>query len=189
MMARRHYGRSYRSRDEISHEYARAHIEDYHRLERELGGSVEDVKQYLFALTPQKLRPILQDYEATYGIQKRTYLESTIKKWRTGKRRMSGTVAERLFALLPPRMPLLTKYQLIENLWNHVGPQSKKTLRIGLDANIEQVLDAIRSHIEDVVIHYRIPENLERRFDWLAGGTHTLSKTFSIIYARWRRHL
>jgi hypothetical protein len=169
-MARRHSRRSYRSRDEISHEYARRHIEDYHRLAAELGGTVEDVKQYLFALTPQQLRRILQDYEAKHGAQKRNYLETTIGKWRTGERRMSGTVAERLFALLPPRMPLPTKYQLIENLWNHVGPKSKKTLRVGLDANLEQVLDAIRSHIEDVVNHYRIPDDLERRFNWLAAG-------------------
>jgi hypothetical protein len=67
-------------------------------------------------------------------------------------------------------MPLATKYQLIENLWNHVGPKSKKTLRVGLDANIEQVLDAITSHIDNVVVHFRIPESLERRFNWLAAG-------------------
>ncbi len=149
-MVRRYHRGSHRSRDEISHERARQHIEDYHSLVRELGGTVEDVKQYLFALPPQQLRCILQDYEDKHGAQKRNYAESTIEKWRTGKVQMSGTVAERLFALLPPRMPLAIKYQLIENLWNHVGPKSKKTLRVGLDANIEQVLDTIRSHIEDV---------------------------------------
>lgn len=169
-MARRHYRRSYRSRDEISHEYARQHIEDYHSLVRELGGSVEDVKRYLFSLPPQQLRRILDDYEAKHGAQRRNYAANTIEKWRNGKVHMSGTVAERLFALLPPRMPLATKYRLIENLWNHVGPKSKRTLRVGLDANLEQVLDAIRCHIEDVVTHFMIPENLERRFNWLAAG-------------------
>ena len=169
-MARRYYHRSYHSRDEISHEYARQHIEDYHRLVRELGGSVEDVKQYLFSLSPQQLRQILDAYEAKHGAKKRNYAANTIEKWRNGKRRMSGTIAERLFALLPPRMPLATKYQLIENLWNHVGPKSKKTLRVGLDANIEQVLEAITSHINDVVTHFRIPDELERRFNWLAAG-------------------
>lgn len=169
-MARRYYRRSYRLRDEISHEYARQHIEDYHRLVRELGGSVEDVKQYLFSRPPQKLREILDAYEAKHGTQKRNYLKSTIEKWRTGKRRMSGTVAERLFALLPSRMPLAAKYQLIENLWNHVGPKSKKTLHVGLDANIDQVLEAITSHINDVVTHFRMPDELERRFNWLAAG-------------------
>lgn len=169
-MARRYYRRSYRSRDDISHEAARRHIEDYHRLVGELGGTVEDVKQYLFALTPQQLQRILQDYEAKHGAQKRSYAEKTVEKWRSGKVHMSGTVAERLFSLLPPRMPLPIKYRLIENLWNHVGPKSKKTLRVGLDASIEQALAAISSHIDDVVVHFRIPDNLERRFNWLAAG-------------------
>ena len=87
-----------------------------------------------------------------------------------GKRQMSGTIAERLFNLLPPRMPLAKKYQLVENLWRHIGPKSKKTLRVGLDAGNEQVLDAVRKHIDDVVVYYKIPENLEKRFNWLAAG-------------------
>ena len=169
-MARSNYRRHYRSRDEISYEYARQHIDDYHRLVRELGGTVEDVKQYLFSLAPQQLQRILDAYEQKHGAQKRKYAASTVEKWRTSQVHMSGTVAERLFALLPPYMPLATQYQLIENLWNHVGPKSKKTLRIGLDASIEQALDAITSHINDVVVHFRIPESLECRLNWLAAG-------------------
>jgi hypothetical protein len=122
-----YYRRHFRSsRDEIGHEYARQHIEDYHRLVRELGGTVEDVKQYLFSLAPQQLRRILDAYEEKHGAQKRKYAAKTIEKWRTGRVHMSGTVAERLFALLPPHMPLATKYRLIENLWNHVGPNQKR---------------------------------------------------------------
>jgi hypothetical protein len=83
---------------------------------------------------------------------------------------MSGTVAERLFALLPPEMPLATKYRLTENLWKHVGPSSKKRLRVGLDADLESAVAAVRHHIEEVVVNYRVPDNLERRFNWLAAG-------------------
>ena len=39
-----------------------------------------------------------------------------IPKWRTGRVQMSGMVAERLFNLLPPRMPLGVKYKLVEGL-------------------------------------------------------------------------
>jgi hypothetical protein len=169
-MARRYFHRrSYGARN-IGHERARQHIEDFHRLTSELGGSVEDVRQYFFSLKPHELRTIFDAYEQKEGSAARAYAERTIDSWRTGRVHMSGTVAERLFSLLPPRMPLATKYQLIENLWNHVGPKSKKTLRVGLDANIEQVLDAITSHIDIVVVHFRIPESLERRFNWLAAG-------------------
>jgi hypothetical protein len=83
---------------------------------------------------------------------------------------MSGQTASRLFNLLPPLMPLRTKYELIANLWAHCGPSSKKMLRVGLDATMDEILSQIQQHIEGVVVHYRIPENLEKRFNWLAAG-------------------
>jgi hypothetical protein len=170
MARHRYYRRHYRSSRDIGHEFARQHIGDYRRLEAELGGSVEDVKQYLFSLSPHQLRLILDAYERECGTEAREYAERTVAKWQAGKVHMSGTVAERLFKLLPPRMPLTAKYQLVESLWNHVGPKSKKTLRVGLDASVDQVIGAVRSHMDEVVTHYGIPEQLERRFNWLAAG-------------------
>jgi hypothetical protein len=173
-MARHRYRRSYHgySRD-IGRERALQHIEDYRRLEAELGGTVEDVKQYLFSLPPYQLRAILDAYGKENGSDAREYAEKTIAKWQTGRVHMSGTVAERLFKLLPPRMPLPAKYQLVENLWQHVGPKSTKTCRVGLDVSVDQVLDVVRSQLDQVVTHYKIPEQLERRFNWLsAGDTH-----------------
>src|SRR5262249_55941596 len=104
------------------------------------------------------------------GPSARDYAEQTITKWQTGRVHMGGPTAERLFKLLPPRMPLTAKYQLVENLWKHVGPKSKKICRIGLDASVDQVLEVVRKHLDDVVTHYKIPEQLERRFNWLAAG-------------------
>jgi hypothetical protein len=43
-------------------------------------------------------------------------------------------------------------------------------LRVGLDATMDDILNQIGQHIEGVVVHYRIPENLEKRFNWLAAG-------------------
>ncbi|WP_156389091.1 hypothetical protein [Mesorhizobium sp. Root695] len=83
---------------------------------------------------------------------------------------MSGTVAERLFNLLPPTMPLSEKYRLTEGLWRHYGPSSRRVMRVGLDANLEQVLELARQHIDEVVTQYRIPEQIERRFNWLSSG-------------------
>jgi hypothetical protein len=146
------------------------HIEDYCRLEAELGGTVEDVKQYLFSLSSHQLRVILDAYGMEHGSSARKYAQQKIGEWQNGRVHMSGQTAERLFTLLPPRMPLTAKYSLVENLWNHVGPKSKKTLCVGLDVTVEQVLEAVRNHIDDVVTNYRIPEQLERRFNWLAAG-------------------
>jgi hypothetical protein len=81
---------------------------------------------------------------------------------------MAGQTAVRLFNLLPPRMPPAKKYEIVENLWNHVGPTSKKTLRVGLDASVDQVLNAVRKYLDDQVSH-KIPEQLEWQFTWLAA--------------------
>jgi len=166
--------RSYRhSNVDRGHEFARQHIEEAKAFSREIGGTDEDVKKYFFSLPERDLQIVLDLYEHHYGSQARAYADKTMDSWRTGRVYMGGQTATRLFNLLPPVMPLKIKYQLIANLWTHFGPSSKRKLRIGLDVNIEEVISAIREHIEVVVVGYRIPENLEKRFEWLAAGdTH-----------------
>lgn len=170
-MARQRNRRRYSGRRvDIGHERARQHIEDARRLTAELGGTDQDVKEYFFSLSPRSLDVILDAYERQYGSGPRAYAQTTINRWRTGAVQMSGTVAERLFRLLPPRMPLEEKYKLIENLWTHVGPKSRKVLRVGLDASIEQIAEAVRNHMNEVVVRFTIPTSLEKRFEWLSSG-------------------
>jgi hypothetical protein len=158
------------SRGDRGHEFARAHIEAARQLSIELGGTDQDVKSYLFGLPQTDIRIILDLYEYHHGAQARAYASSTIEKWKSGEVQMGGQTASRLFNLLPPLMPLQKKYDLITNLWSHCGPSSRKMLRVGLDATMDDILDQIRHHIEGVVVHYRIPDNLEKRFNWLAAG-------------------
>lgn len=169
-MGRRRYKRSYRRDSDYGRERALQHIEEARRLSAELGGTDKDVKDYFFKLTPAQLAPILTEYGARYGADKLEYARQTLPKWRAGTTHMSGLVASRLFNLLPPRMPPAEKYRLTENLWKHVGPSSKKTLRIGPDADLAAIIAAVSSHIEAVVLNYRIPDGLERRFQWLSAG-------------------
>ncbi len=158
-------------------EAALQHIEDAKQLSKELGGTDKDVKAYFFSLPAHELRSILDAYEAKYGRDPREYAERTFPKWRSGQVHMSGLVAGRLFNLLPPRMPLPAKYKLTESLWQHVGPSSRKTLRIGLNAGTEETIGVVRDHIEQVVVNYKIPDTLENRFNWLsAGDVHVKQK-------------
>ncbi len=152
------------------HERARRHIREAEEFTRELGGSDKDVKRYFFSLSSEQLRGIFEEYGKRYGWKARQYAEETIDKWRSGRVQMSGMVAKRLFSLLPPRMPLREKYKLTEKLWRHVGPSSRKVLKVGLDAQIEDVVGVVRRHIEQVVTHYTVPETLEKRFEWLSAG-------------------
>ena len=172
-MARR-YGAYYRGRS--GYERAMEHIRAAQQLSQELGGTDQDVKQYFFSLNYHQLSLVLDEYESKYGQPAREYASATFNRWKSGSVQMSGMVAERLFNLLPPRMALETKYHLIENLWNHVGPSSKKTYYIGIDANLEEVKHIVRTHLEKVVTSYTIPEPMERRFKWLAGGDSALKQ-------------
>jgi len=160
----------YYNREDRGREIARQHVLEAEQLSRELGGTDQDVKSYFFSLPARELQIILDLYEHHYGSQARMYANATIANWRSGRRRMSGQTATRLFRLLPPVMPLQKKYELITNLWDHCGPSSKKILRVGLDADVDEILSHVRQHIEGVVVHYRIPDNLEKRFEWLSAG-------------------
>ena len=166
---RRSRYRSYGQRS-IGHEKALEHIREAEALTRELGGTDKDVKKYFFSLSRNQLNGILDKYERQYGSSARDYAEKTLPKWKSGEVHMSGMVAERLFSLLPPTMPLESKFQLTESLWRHVGPSSSKTYYIGLNADIEQVSQTVKQHLEDVVIHYQIPSSMEARFNWLSQG-------------------
>ncbi len=160
---------SYRRRS-IGHERAMQHIQEAEDLSRELGGTDEDVKKYFFSLSAIRLKTIFDKYEKQHGNIARVYAEETLPKWRNGKVHMSGMVAERLFNLLPPTMPLETKFQLIDSLWQHVGPSSTKVYYIGLGADLEDVMVRVKEHLEEVVIKYNIPNSMESRFNWLSQG-------------------
>ncbi|MCO6413217.1 MAG: hypothetical protein J5I92_10770 [Thiogranum sp.] len=171
-MSRYRSSSRYRSHNRRSygHERALEHIRAAEQLSRELGGTDEDVKNYFFSLDSHQLKHILDRYEAQYGKEARAYAEITLPKWKNGNVHMSGMVAERLFNLLPPTMPLEAKFRLTESLWKHAGPSSNKTYYIGLDANPDQVAQIVKAHLEDVVIRYQIPSAMEARFNWLAQG-------------------
>lgn len=161
---------SYGGAGSDGYERARQHIEDAQRLSRELGGTDVDVKRYFFSLPPNQLDAILIEYGERFGSQPEEYARNTMPTWKSGKVKMSGTVAERLFKLLPPRMPLGKKYELTESLWTHFGPRSKKRLRVGITADVNMAFTEIDRHIEAVVTAHHIPQEMEARFEWLAQG-------------------
>ena len=162
------YDRRYnRSR---GHERALQHILEARELSEELGGTDKDVKEYFFSLSAQELESVLNVYELENGHKAREYAEETMAKWRSGRVKMSGLVAGRLFRLLPPRMPLGVKHSLVKTLWEKYSPRSNKRIRIGPDALEQDIISAVQSHLLETVINYTIPEPLERRFKWLSDG-------------------
>src|SRR3569833_3352198 len=154
-MRRRYRRRRYGNSDDIGREYARRHIEAARQLSLELGGTDQDVKQYFFSLPPNEMGQLLALYGQKHGAKAQDYAEKTIESWRSGKRHMSGQTMERLFNLLPPRMPLSAKNKLNEKQRNQDEPQTQKNNHKKQDTNIDDFVGAARSHIEEVVVQYR----------------------------------
>jgi hypothetical protein len=151
-------------------EVALRHIEDARRLSEELGGTDSDVKVYFFQLDGKELRAVLDEYGLKYGKGKKEYAEEILPLWRSGSRKMSGLVAERLFNLLPPRMPLSTKYDMVRTLWEQNSPMSHASFVVGPDCDPNVATREIEGHLLEVVTKYKIHDPLEKRFRWLSSG-------------------
>jgi len=169
--SRGRYKPSYaRGRHNAGLQAARKHIREAEEFADEIGGAVEDVKSYFFSLPQSARDEIFAAYGKKYGSDKESYARATLPKWKTGKTKMSGLVAKRLFDLLPPRMSANKKLDLAESVWRHKGPRSSHAFRIGADANIEEVLETIAATLSAAAHDYEIPREVKARFNWLAAG-------------------
>jgi len=151
-------------------EQALRHIEEAKRFSSEVGGVDNDVKQFFFSLPPHELRALFTEYGRRYGEDKRQYAEETYTDWKTGRRKMSGLVAQRLFDLLPNRMPLPKKYELVRKLWEYFCPKSHEVFYVGSGANTKVLHSRVSAHLEKVVQDYFISDQLSQKFEWLSGG-------------------
>ena len=158
-----------KNRSSAGYEAAKKHIREARILSDTLGGTDRTVKKYLFGLSGAELNSVLDQYGRRYGEVAKSYALETMPRWRSGKVQMSGMVAERLYSFLPQKMPLKTKYEIAEELWRHVGPSSSKTLRFGPGVALPEIVTNSEDYISKVVVEYKIPAALERRFDWLAS--------------------
>ncbi len=166
MARRRYYRRSYNA----GIERANQHIREARELSRELGGTDEDVKRYLFGLSTPELRLILDAYEREHGKEARRYAEDTIPAWRSGSRKMSGQNAARLYKLLPRFMPLERKYALVESLWEKQAPRSEYSVAFGPNIDAQEVGKLVEQHVTATVTGHTISDALQCRFIWLADG-------------------
>lgn len=157
-------------RNDYGKERAKQHIEEARILSQLLGGTDVDVKKYFFSLPDAELKNVLDEYEKQYGASKREYAEQAFPEWRRGRKQMSGLVAERLFNLLPPRMPIATKYDMVRTIWEKYSPRSNIAFVIGPDCDPELIVKEIEQQLLSHVTRYKIPEAMENRFAWISSG-------------------
>lgn len=171
------------------------HAREGEELSEALAGTDTDVKQFFWKLmeNPSSREEILNRYEDlialekgyTYATKAKNYAEETWPKWKSGRTRMSGLVASRLFELIPQFMPIETKHSMIERLWNKYCPQSDSTIAIGPDANELEVQNSFEKLVDDKIRNYTLPYELESRFRWLAAGdSHVYQKLLNYFFTR-----
>lgn len=162
--------RGHYSDNNYGREMAERHVQEAKQFSEEMGGTDVDVKQYFFSLPQAELNVILKEYGRQYGYSAEEYARSVFNAWRIGKRRMSGLVAKRLFALLPPRMPLDKKYELADNIWRNFAPKTEHTFKIGCNANVLLLAEIIANKLNQSITEIKIPINIKNRFSWLSAG-------------------
>ena len=111
-----------RSSSDASERARLAHIKAAEEFSYAVGGSDDIVKKAFFDLSHDAFLLLLDSYEQRFGKPARDYALKAISAWRSGKRRMSGIVAKRLFDLMPPLMQLSEKHKIVEVMWKKFGP-------------------------------------------------------------------
>ena len=162
------YSGRQRKQRNYGYEKAKQHIEEANRLTAELGGTDKDVKKWFFSLNSSKREVIFTKYGAKYGATKEEYARVAFTDWKTGKKKMSGLVAERLFSLLPPMMPAKVKFELVENLWKHVGPSKKVLVMAGTNSPMETIINTVKEEVASLTTSWTVPEQMTKSFNWLA---------------------
>lgn len=149
------------------------HIEEAKELTKQLGGTDQDVKVWFFNLTGITFNNIMQEYKKLHGIKAYDYAVQTIPSWKSGQRKMSGMVAERLFNLIPKHMPIEDKFKLVDSLWKFTTVSNKLLIRTNRETEINELVALLQSEVNRIDTDWEIPENLSNRFDWLAGDDST----------------
>ena len=164
------YNRGYSSRSyNPGYERARQHIQEAAELSRELGGIDKEIKQFFFQMPPDELKLFFDAYEKVHGLQRREYAAEAHIKWKSGQTKMSGMVASRIIDLLPPFMPVDLKLQLVEKFW--LNSQNYKEIYLLAPQGTESAVIStyLREHYAPVIENLKIPDNMKKRFRWLAA--------------------
>lgn len=163
-------GRSY---SRAGYERAKQHIREGEELSEELGGSDKDVKEFFFSLPAGELRQILNEYGEKFGRSALEWAEHAMPKWRTGRIKMSGLVASRLFSFLPKHMGWEAKCKLVEKLWLKYAPRSNKQFEVLPEDTAEVIVSRVEQYLLGLNLGHSIPDTLKKRFNWLAQNDVT----------------
>lgn len=154
---------------EYGYEAEQRNIEAARRLRAELGDAETQTRQTFLSLDSQRLRQLLHEYRRLYGPRPYEYCIFALPRWQSGRIKMSGMVAERIFNLLPRFVTPTERQQIAEKLWTHLSPGSDNQLMVSPGASAEQVRDKLDDYAHHHIGSYRFPAGLRARFTWIAN--------------------
>ena len=154
---------------EYSYEHNQRRIEEAERLRAELGDAEAQARDTFLNLDAQRRLHLLHAYRERHGQRQYEYCIATLDRWRSGRVKMSGLVAERIFDLLPRFVTPGERHQIAEKLWTHLSPGSDNQILVRRDSSPEQVRSALDDYARRHIRSYNFPDRLRERFTWIAN--------------------
>ena len=171
-------------RDSYGYERAIQHIEEARRLRAELGDAEAQTRRTFLNLDSRRLHDLLEAYRQEYGQSPYEYCLHALPAWRSGRRKMSGMVAERIFNLLPRFVTSDERQQIAEKLWRHLSPSSNMSLRVNTASRPEEVRKALDDYARRFIKDYEFPDTLRARFTWIANNDVQLAQELLNYFQR-----
>ncbi len=145
------------------------HMAEARLLSERLGGMDVEVKRYFLALPPEDLDKVFAAYGEKYGPEKRKYARATFQKWKSGQTQMSGQIAERLFDVLPPLMPIDLKLRIVEGLFEASWRAHSDYILAPMTASPQSIIAFVEARCFRDLGRHQISDKLKEQFGWLAG--------------------
>lgn len=162
-MARRRRRRGYRG------SWSSSNVSQRYALTSTFGGIDRDVERLFLALDRDDIDDLLEEYEEEHGRPAAKYARDTIPKWRKGSVRMSGKVAERLLQLVPPRLPLATRFELVKKLRAANFSKTRRSVHT-TPQNWQQDLEPAIVALVKYGQSAQLSDAIKERVAWLADG-------------------
>lgn len=165
-MARRYRTRwtpRYRSYAGSQHVSARA------SLSYQVGGIDKDIEHAFLSLADARLERIFQKYGAVHGRSAETYARATHAKWKSGKVRMSGAVAERLLNLVPPELDAALRFDLVKKLRGAFLHREQRYV-VTEPETWRSAVAPVVAELITASAKFQLPERVQSKVAWLAGG-------------------
>ena len=174
---------------EYGYEHEHRRIEDAERLRTELGEAEAQTRETFLNLDNQRLSRLLHAYRLRYGQRQYEYCIVTLPKWRSGRQKMSGLVAERIFDLLPRFVTSSERQQIAEKLWKHLSPGSDNKLLVSPKSSPAEVREALDDYARRYIRSYNFPDQLRDRFAWIANRDVDLTQRLLNHFQQMEYHI